>query len=689
MLKQAQPYRQPSKSMSIQQIDITASKSCQPLQEQKITEVSSRAVAVWQSQKKPQHLLANIPGLTYQFLLRKDGSLSFLFLSPSFQEFFELESAEMEMDTESLIAMLHPDDREEFFNSIAEAAGMLRSWRWAGRFILPSGQVKWIQWDAQPSLQANGNIFWNGLLVDVTSHQQLNAEVERLSFLFGLTDRLQSSTDLQEIAEFALGYLVCVTNCAFGDVKVIRDLNETYQACTLTNYVSAEFVAAYGETAVAEMEAALQRGIPRGQGLLWQVVETGQPLFIQDYANHPNAVPALRHSAIGELGIFPIPATDGTIIGVLTLESRNLHHIQDTLQKDLLLAACRILGVRIERAKAQECLQRANTELQSTSQQLRQQTQELENTLQELQQAHIQLVQSEKMSSLGQLVAGVAHEINNPVSFIHGNIDHADKYFQNMLSLLQLYEQHYPQPAPEIKLAIEEIDFDFLREDLPKLICSMKVGAERIRDIVCSLRNFSRIDRADMKAVDIHEGIDNTLVLLNNRLRAQGGRPEIQVLKEYGELPPIECYAGELNQVFMNIIANAIDALLEVEEQGGNCQLSIADRQLPTIRIRTEVIDSSSIVIRIADNGPGIPESLRLRIFDPFFTTKPVGKGTGLGLSISYRIITEQHRGLLKCISAPGQGTEFAIVLPQTLSDRDSLATVKTEYLDDGNSAKT
>ncbi|MCL1470127.1 ATP-binding protein [Argonema antarcticum] len=653
--------------MTPQQLTIPTSGCNQTSQEQK----SSKQAALWQSQKKSRHLLANIPGLSYQFLLRKDGSLSFLFLSPTFHEFFEVESPEMEMDTESLISMIHPDDREDFFNSITEAAGMLQSWRWVGRFILPSKQIKWIQWDAQPSLQANGNIFWNGLLVDVTSHQNLNAEVERLSFLLGLTERLQSSSDLREIAEFALSYLVSATNCAFGDVKVINSIDETSQAVTLTNYISAEFVATYGETAVAEIETALQRGIPKGQGVLWQVVETGQPALIKDYANHPNAVSALRHPGIGQICIFPIPATDGTVIGVMTLESRNFQQIEDALKQDLLLAACRILGVRIERAKDRERLQRANAVLQSTSEQLREQTHQLEETLHELQQAQIQLIQSEKMSSLGQLVAGVAHEINNPVSFIHGNLTYADRYFQDLLSLLQLYQQHYPQPEPEIQSAIEEIDLDFLSTDLPKLMCSMKVGSERIRDIVWSLRNFSRIDQAKMKPVDIHEGINNTLMILNNRLKAQPNRREIKVIEEYGNLPLVECYPGQINQVFMNIIANAIDALEEIErqrsreseEEANGSELPIPNYVSPTLRISTE-IKGERIAIRIADNGCGIPESLVSRIFDPFFTTKPVGKGTGLGLSISHQIVTEQHGGLLKCISAVGQGTEFAIEIP-------------------------
>lgn len=625
----------------------------------------------WNAQKEARPLLTNVPGLIYQFLLRKDGSLSFLFLSPTFQEFFEVDSPDMELDTETLISMIHPDDVADFHDSITEAAGMLKSWRWAGRFILPSGQTKWIQWDAQPSLQTNGNIFWNGLLVDVTSQQQLNAEVERLSFLLGLTERLQDSSEIKEIAEFALNYLVQSTNCNFGDVKEISGIDDKCQACALTNYVSAELVTACGEPVLAELEAALRRGIPKGQGLMWQVVETGKPLFIKDYANHPNSVPAFRHPAIGHIGIFPIPATDGTVMGVLTLEAQNLEKIQDTTQQEMLLAACRILGVRMERVKDRERLALANADLESTSQNLRQKAEELEQTLQELQQAQIHLVQSEKMSSLGQLVAGVAHEINNPVSFIHGNISHADRYFKDLLSLLQLYRQHYSPPVPEIQATIEELDLDFMMQDLPKLMSSMKVGAERIRDIVRSLRNFSRLDQADKKTVDIHEGIENTLLILNNRLKEQSNRPQVQIIKEYGDLPPVECYAGQINQVLMNIIANAIDAL---EDATKSCLIVNRKefQRIPTLRIRTEVVENSRIQITITDNGIGIAKSIQARIFDPFFTTKPVGKGTGLGLSISHRIVTEQHGGELKCTSVVGEGTEFAIVLPHALSERNS-----------------
>lgn len=290
-----------------------------------------------------------------------------------------------------------------------------------------------------------------------------------------------------------------------------------------------------------------------------------------------------------------------------------------------------------------------------------QRTAELKQALTELQRTQAQVIQSEKMSSLGQLVAGVAHEINNPVNFIHGNLIHVEEYTQDLLGFVDLYQQHYPNPEAEIQEEAEAIDLEFMQADLPKMLSSMKMGTDRIRQIVLSLRNFSRMDEAEIKPVDIHEGINSTLMILQHRLKARPERPEIQVVKEYGNLPLVECYAGQLNQVFMNILTNAIDAL-----EDANASHSYQDVQSHPNRItvRTRVTDSQWVQIAIADNGPGIPLEIQQRIFNPFFTTKPIGKGTGMGMSISYQIITEKHNGKLDCFSIPNQGTEFVIQIP-------------------------
>jgi len=259
---------------------------------------------------------------------------------------------------------------------------------------------------------------------------------------------------------------------------------------------------------------------------------------------------------------------------------------------------------------------------------------------------------------LGQMVAGVAHEINNPVSFIYGNLNPASEYVKDLLKLIALYQQHYPEPVDEILEEIETIELEFLSEDLQKLLDSMKVGAERIRDIVLSLRNFSRLDEAQMKSVDIHEGIDSTVMLLQPRLRKEGGRLGIEVIKNYAKLPLITCYASQLNQVFMNILTNAIDALLLARDCPKTSQ------NTPNITISTEVTDRNSVIIRMADSGPGMNNEVLHQIFDPFFTTKPVGSGTGLGLSISHSIVVSSHGGNLTCVSVPGEGSEFVIEIP-------------------------
>ena len=289
-------------------------------------------------------------------------------------------------------------------------------------------------------------------------------------------------------------------------------------------------------------------------------------------------------------------------------------------------------------------------------------TAELETALASLKRTQSRLIQDEKMASLGLLVAGVAHEINNPINFIYGNLRPAQRYAQTLLDLVVLYQQAYPEPPEHIQDEIDDLDLTFLAEDFTRLMLSLKVGSERIREIVLSLRNFSRLDEAEMKAANIHEGIDSTLLILSSKLKP------VTVVKDYGNCPLIECFPAQLNQVFMNILVNAVDALLEASDNIGSASQSASDSQKgqPEIRIATQPIDDSSVQITITDNGPGIPDSVIDSIFDPFFTTKPVGSGTGLGLSVSHQIVTDRHRGRLICRSAVGQGASFVIEVPAT-----------------------
>ncbi|MDX2229141.1 MAG: ATP-binding protein [Leptolyngbyaceae cyanobacterium bins.349] len=357
--------------------------------------------------------------------------------------------------------------------------------------------------------------------------------------------------------------------------------------------------------------------------------------------------------------------------------------------RELLVKATYLARIAIERHQTEVALQQANDSLehqveqrtqelqsaiaqleeqiqerQQAELQLRQKAEELATTLEELQKTQTRMIQSEKMSSLGQLVAGVAHEINNPVSFIYSNLEPARHYIDDLFSLLHQYAVHYPEPVPAVQRMIDQIDLRFLQEDLLKLLSSMQLGSERIKQIVLSLRTFSRMDEAESKVVDLHTNLDSTLTILDHRLKAQPNRPKIAIIKNYGALPLVQCYVGQLNQVFMNILVNAIDA---IEDHWCGQPLDYA----PEIRITTSLSQANQVHICIADNGVGIPTHLQSRLFDPFFTTKPVGRGTGMGLSISYQIVTERHQGTLSCTSQVGEGTVFTIAIPMQQPESD------------------
>lgn len=304
-------------------------------------------------------------------------------------------------------------------------------------------------------------------------------------------------------------------------------------------------------------------------------------------------------------------------------------------------------------------------ELQAKNEELDENNKCLQKTLKDLKRTQAQLIQAEKMSGLGQLVSGVAHEINNPVSFIAGNLFHANEYVSDLLNLIKVYNQEYPTPTPTIQNTIEEIEMEFMLQDLPKLMNSMKTGCDRIKTIVLGLRNFSRLDESETKSVDLHEGIDNSLMLLQHRLQGKGDYSAIKIIKKYGKLPAINCYASQMNQVFINVLNNAIDALEELRMDSDFPGVKDKGKQkIPQIRIQTNVVEGKQACIRISDNGSGMDEAARKKVFEPFFTTKPIGKGTGLGMSISYQIVVEKHGGSIYCHSKVGKGSEFVIQIP-------------------------
>ncbi len=592
-----------------------------------ITERKLTEEALRHSQAKLQKLSANVPGMLYQFMLHPDGSISFPYINSGSYELYGLTPEQIQADPSLIISIIHADERQNFEEAIAISAQTLEPWQWEGRIVLPNGQIKWLQAASRPELQADGAIIWDGLIMDVTRLKQ--AEEALKQAYTELEKRVE--TQLQEKEQFLRSVYDGSEHSIFV-VDVLKDGDFCFTGWSpaterATGISSIEVIGRTPESIHGAVEgAAIRKRYLR-------CLEAHTPISYEERLTFHN------QESWWLTTINPLKNSEGRIY--------------------------RLVGTTFN-----------ITERKQAETQLKQQKEDLETAIKELQQAQMQLVQSEKMSGLGQLVAGVAHEINNPVNFIYGNLTHADNYTQDLLELVQLYQQHYPDPLLPIQELAQEIDLEFLIEDLPQILNSMKVGAQRIRDIVVSLRTFSRMDEAEMKEVNIHEGIDSTLMILEHRIKATPNRCFIQIIKEYSDLPLVECYAGQLNQVFMNILANAIDALEEsllrqkspsVDSQNAplgrhnNGQLT---NNNPQIHIRTQLLKPNQVQICIADNGTGIPEVVKERLFEPFFTTKPIGKGTGMGLSISYQIICQKHGGSLECISQLGSGTEFIMNIP-------------------------
>lgn len=465
----------------------------------------------------------------------------------------------------------------------------------------------------------------------------------REALLFGLANQIRNSLDLNTILGTAVKEIKTLLNidgCHFLWSWLEMDQPNiiiTHEACNLgTRSLLGECAAPY---------------LP----ILTKRIRKLETVRIDDLAT-ANLDPEMRQM-LGKWGmtsglLLPLKTKTGQLGAIVCTHYRDVRPWSEQ-EVELLQGVVDQLAIAIEHAELFAKTRAAALAAQT-------QARQLEFALQELQQTESQLLQNEKMATLGQMVAGIAHEINNPVNFITGNLIHANTYIQDLLKLVEYYQKYHPNLHPTIQEYTEEIDLEFLLEDLPKILASMHMGAERIHEIVLSLRSFSRVDDAQMKPVNIHEGLDNTLLILHNRLKPSGNNPGIMIVKEYGKLPLVDCYPGQINQVFMNIIGNAIDALENHSES------------IRTITICTSICQenlgkptsTASVVIRICDNGAGMTPTVIEHLFDPFFTTKPVGKGTGLGLSISHQIVVEKHDGILKCSSELGKGSEFWIQIP-------------------------
>jgi PAS domain S-box-containing protein len=686
--------------------------------------------ALQESESRFRSLAANIPGMIYQYRIRQNEvhKGEFSYISPYSQELFGYTPAEMQAASplRLLTSLIDSQERQSFEESLMMATLTGQPWVWTGKFHHRSGEERWLQGVARPQRSEDGDVIWDGLMINISEQKRLDHAIanseQRLSLLVRSTPlaviEWNCKSEVLEwnpAAEKIFGYrradvightavplltphsslsqvenvmnqlfqgaggthliiqnmtregkqIICewhnaptidLNGKAKGVISIVQDITDRIQAEEALRTSAAQLRFALRAAQLQTWYWDIQNNQiiwSEGLGKLFGLPANAVPEGFEAYTQliHPEDRPLVMKT-INEAFQHQ---SSYVVTHRVIWEDGSVHWIEgrgDFIYDDLGMMNG-LIGTAMDITERQNI----DEQIRSSEAKFRQQAQQLEETLKQLGATQAQLVQTEKMSSLGQLVAGVAHEINNPVNFIYGNLKYADSYIKDLLNLVLLYQEFYPEPVAAIANRIEEIDLEFLSHDLPKLLTSMRIGAERIQEIVASLRNFSRMDEAELKPVNIHDGINSTILILQSKLKLKGTRP-IEVVKKYGDLPNILCHAGQLNQVFMNLITNAIDA---IEEQ---IQLT-GKPEKPLITITTDYDANETVHIRIQDNGCGVPEPMQHLLFNPFFTTKAVGKGTGLGLSISYQIITQKHRGKIYCESAVNQGTTFIIELPR------------------------
>ena len=559
-----------------------------------------------------------------------------IFFNQNWQKIFGFSDRETPRNWHELEQLICPEDLANHRRALqAHLAGETEFYEATYRLRSPSLGYRWIS--------ARGLIYRGhhstrcaGSHADIT---QFKKTQEKESLLRLITDQIRNSLNLETIWQTAVDRIQYLLDT---DRVLIYQFDRDWKGRVVVEKTVGDWGSTLGE--VGEDNCFSQEYVrlyPAGR------VRAIHDIFQSDLEECHVAF--LNRLNVRSNLIVPI-AISGQLWGLLILHECKRSRVWTEEETHWLVYIAQQLAIAICQANLYDRSQHAVAVSEEKAR-------ELENALVQLQQTQVQLIESEKNSSIGQLVAGIAHEINNPVSFIYGNIDFAKGYIEDLLELIKLYQQTFPNPGTEIEELCEALDLEFLATDCGELLQSMKTGASRIREIVLFLRTFSHLDESQMKRVNLHQGIESTLMIINHRLQANGKRPPIEVVKDYGTLPPVECYAGQINQVFMHLLVNAIEAIDAMEEREYN-------RRLPQIIIQTELIGEELMRATVADNGIGMTDLIRKRLFTPFYSTKPVGQGKGLGLSLCHAIIVNHHRGSLHCESEPNQGTKFILELP-------------------------